>query len=448
MIGCKNIIAFIRDCGKKTSLFSTGLSDFLSTNIIIMCWHKTGAHKLKGTVFFLSLFFIHSLCAQSVKTPGTKSSSGAQAQMISFTIEGSLGAVKKKADVHLGWQEPWQMGEFLKVSIRNGKFIITGKASQPTLGTLRIVTYNDSSRPEQQAPWECDVRELFICNGKTTIIGSDSLSTAKIVSPCGENDLLRMFDSALNEKTQEQNDVRIALQMAYAKKDSCAIKALQNALKLSDYKLNQVYECFIISHSSSYLAVNLLNAYVYQAKEKESLHLSLGLLQQLHARLQASPLASAIKERIDQKLYSLVGTSIKWLELKDMNGIRSDLANFKGKLLLIDFWASWCSPCRKEFPGLLALYEKYKDKGFEILGISIDDKSNKWIEAIRKDKLTWPQFIDEGPPFGGKASRLYNIRALPSIFLVNQNGVIIAENISLDQIETTVSRLLNQQKNN
>ena len=133
---------------------------------------------------------------------------------------------------------------------------------------------------------------------------------------------------------------------------------------------------------------------------------------------------------------------------KTLDGKKISLASYQGHPVLINFWASWCSPCRKEFPELLALYEKYKDHGLQIVGISIDDRTNKWIGAIRKDKLTWPQFIDEGPPFGGKASRLFNIRSLPSTFLVNDKGVIIAENVTIDQIKNTVSRLLDAKKNN
>lgn len=361
----------------------------------------------------------------------------------SFTIEGNLKNFKsKKAIIHIGWQEPWEHHEFLKVDMINGKFRVTGEISQPTLGSMRIVTYNDSLKPEQQYPWECDAIEFFLCSGKTTITGRDSLATAKIISTCGDSRLYQDLANAEKPIAAEIDSVTNAWRNAYAKKDSCAARALDHVYALSRNKQFLLYESFIIQHPSSYLGVQLLNAMVYQVDDRLRLNLALALFNKLSAPLKMSPIAVAVKDRLDQKLYPVVGKPLPPVMLKNSDETRSEIAKYKGKILLIDFWASWCSPCLKEFPDLIRLYEKYKDKGFEVIGISIDTRKELWLGAIKRSKLTWPQFIDEGPAWGGVVSRQFRVSAVPAKFLVNQDGVIIAKNLPIDQLEAKINALL------
>ena len=362
---------------------------------------------------------------------------------LSFTIEGNLKNFKsKKAVVHIGWQEPWEHHEFLKVDMIDGKFKVTGEISQPTLGSMRIVTYNDSLKPEQQAPWECDAIEFFLCSGKTTLNGTDSLITAKISSACGDSKLYQDHANAERPIVKEMDSVTVAWRNAYAKKDSCTTKTLDHLYALSRNKQFLLYESFIIQHPTSYLSVQLLNAIVYQVDDRLRLNLVLALFNKLSASLKMSPIAVAVKDRLDQKLYPVVGKPLQPMMLKNNEGIRSEVVKYKGKILLIDFWASWCSPCLKEFPDLLRLYDKYKEKGFEVIGISIDTRKDLWLGAINKNKLTWPQFIDEGPAWGGVASRQFRVGAVPAKFLVNQDGVIVAKNLPIDQLEAKINGLL------
>ena len=400
---------------------------------------NTSTRSLLLYLFLMCSSFQQDLCAQ---TP-VKQTSRVPPKKISFSIEGSLQNITKKAVVHLAWEEPWTQGEFLKADVIGGKFLLSGEMSQPSSGHIRIVTYNDSGKAEQNYPWDCDMRSFFICAGKTTIEGTDSLSTSKIVSGCPENGLLQSLDSLLAPILKEKNGINSALQQAYITKDTCSSKTLEKSLSIARYKEEQVYQTFILDHPTSYLSVNLLNALVYPATDKRKLRLYKAVSEKLSPRVKSSPLMAGVRERIDQRLYPLAGTAMPALTLKNENGVPTDIRKFRGKVLLIDFWASWCVPCRKEFPKLLSLYEKYKDQGFEILGISIDEKTESWKEAIKKDKLAWPQFIDEGATFGGKASRLYKVTGVPAKFLVNKDGVIVAADVSMDQLENRLKTVLN-----
>ena len=118
------------------------------------------------------------------------------------------------------------------------------------------------------------------------------------------------------------------------------------------------------------------------------------------------------------------------------------LNEIKGKITLIDFWAGWCKPCRMENPNIVSVYDKYKDKGLEIIGVSLDRDRNQWLQAIEDDGLEWNQ-VSNVQYFQGPIAQLYNIQAIPAAFLLDENGVIIAKDLRGPALEAMVAQLLN-----
>lgn len=119
------------------------------------------------------------------------------------------------------------------------------------------------------------------------------------------------------------------------------------------------------------------------------------------------------------------------------------LSSLTGKVVLLDFWASWCGPCRVSNKGLVKLYPKYKDKGFEILGVSLDEDQSDWQKAVKKDKISWLQVIDNGG-WDSKTVNQWHISAIPTSYLINKEGVLVAMDLEGKELEKALNQLLNE----
>ncbi len=129
------------------------------------------------------------------------------------------------------------------------------------------------------------------------------------------------------------------------------------------------------------------------------------------------------------------------ISLPGVNDSPISLSSFKGKVVLIDFWASWCGPCRATIPSVIQLYDKYKGNGFEVLGVSIDSKKKDWIKAIEQDKIKYPQVNDKAGWYS-KTAEAYGVNAIPNTFLLDKTGKIVAVDLEGEQLENKVKELL------
>ena len=151
-------------------------------------------------------------------------------------------------------------------------------------------------------------------------------------------------------------------------------------------------------------------------------------------------MANFIQQRLNQMGTAFVGAEAPEINEVNPEGKMISTNKFKGKVLLIDFWASWCGPCRKANPHVVSLYKKYHDKGFEILGVSLDQNKEKWVQAIQADGLTWDHVSDLGG-WGSKWSKLYGVSSIPHTILLDTNGVIIGKQLQPAQLEEQLRKI-------
>ena len=132
------------------------------------------------------------------------------------------------------------------------------------------------------------------------------------------------------------------------------------------------------------------------------------------------------------------------IKLPSPDGDSIALSSLKGKLVLLDFWAAWCGPCRRENPNVVRIYDKYKDKGFTVYSVSLDKDKAKWMQAIEQDNLKWDNHVSELLFWQGKAHQQYGVNSIPATFLINEKGEIIGKNLRGYALEKRIAEILDK----
>ncbi len=298
------------------------------------------------------------------------------------------------------------------VIIKKGSFIFKGSVSEPTPAMIFSRDYK--------------VRlDLFIDNGTITITGNaDSLYSYRVKSKLPAVMEFEKFNQGI--MANRQQTIALFKQAYDLKTAGDTIKAAE-IQKQADTQYKSEFEVrknYALTHADSYVAGKELLAYTDIA----NLAIAIEGYENMTDKIKNSLIGKELFERINILTSVEVGKPAQLFKQTDTLGNLIDVTSYRGKYVLLEFWASWCGPCRAENPGLIENYKQYNNKGFEILSISLDDNKDKWLAAIAKDGLLWKQVSDLNG-WNNKVALLYGVRAVPASFLLDPQGKIVASGL-------------------
>lgn len=337
----------------------------------------------------------------------------------SFEIKGTIKNTKPNMQVFLNSGAD---GKTIATdSVRNGNFYFKGVLTEPDIFQIGFVGYKEGI-------------DLFLTNNKVTIDGDFNELSKAIVKGSNLHDDFVFFKSRFNPIRDELNQIvpKINAEKNPQKRDSMIA-----IFEASKAKVIQEASSFTASKKSSPVSPFVL--YVVSPLLNGPLDIE-NRYNALEASAKQGSFARVLEKTIADSKINAVGTKAIEFSQKDTSGKLVSLASFKGKYVLIDFWASWCGPCRAENPTIVTAFNTYKSKGFTVLGISLDQNRDGWIQAIRKDKLDWTQLSDLNY-FSNEVARLYRVEAIPSNFLVDPNGIIVAKNLRGEDLINTLKSI-------
>ncbi|MCU0362885.1 MAG: AhpC/TSA family protein [Bacteroidales bacterium] len=279
---------------------------------------------------------------------------------------------------------------------------------------------------------------FYLENSEITITGTlDSLFQAKI-SGSKTQDEYQAFVDSNKPLSEKYSAVYAQYQAAGEAGDEAKVEELRKQFDVIEEEMNTLSKNFVLNNPSSFAAPTVLQSLSYslEANEIES------MINAMDTAVAAIPQMKTLKERVAVMKTVAIGQKAPDFTLNDVDGNPVSLYSKVGaKLLLVDFWAAWCGPCRQENPNVVKVYKEFNKKGFDVFGVSLDRTKEDWVKAIADDNLTWTH-VSDLQYWGSAAAKLYAVNAIPANFLLDETGTIIGRNLREEALYNKVNEVL------
>lgn len=337
-------------------------------------------------------------------------------------------------------------GEWKTDSVKpqNGSYHFEGKIAEPSISQLRIKYEDTEPGKKVTLNRKRDIVSLYLQPGNIKVTSVDSFSNIQVRGSAAHTEYAKL--AAKKKPYEDKMEPLYSLYSYFNRaKETNARQKVEAYIDSIDKQMNErVFGEYVRKYPASPIALYALQQYAGWDIDPDKVE---PLFVTLSEKNKSYPSALDFKETLDIAKKTGIGRMAMDFTQDDTLGNPVSLSSLKGRYLLIDFWASWCGPCRAENPNVVKVFHKYKDKGFHIIGVSLDrpGQKEKWMKAIHDDGLTWTQ-VSDLQFWNNEVAKQYGIRAIPQNLLLDPEGRIIAKNIRGEELDLKVGEAIEGKK--
>jgi peroxiredoxin len=352
-----------------------------------------------------------------------------------FIVKGKISGLKEKSQVLLTYRNGV---DFIQdsVTVKNGKFRLKGTVKHPTQATITLSSLENPVLNYVERIVYADKQVFYLDGGTITVSSNGNMKTAVIKGGQTQTEYTEL-QQQLKPWQDKMSPLTEKMRVYLAQKNDAGRDELMPQIREIRKEMNKIEEAYTIAHPDSYVSFDFVNAKssIIDVASFEPAFL------RLSERLRATEQGKALAYKLDIAKKTAIGKEAINFEQANTEGVPVSLHSLRGKYVLIDFWASWCGPCRAENPNVVKAYHRFKDKNFEILAVSLDTKKDLWLKAIEKDGLPWIHVSDLNG-WKNVVAAEYGVTAIPQNFLLDPEGKIIAKNLRGEDLDKKLGELI------